>query len=156
MESCKSDIIINNSNLSTQKSNNYKPERTFELESKFLKMKNQRIKRSFTIGSGIGHRWVPNELQNQSSFFLSAFLALWERANGVIIIIIVIIGVGFGLWMGTRGWRGFGFGKKWKAAKYDLIWGAKTDFWCTRANYGFAGNSRLLDASVTFEGARFQ
>lgn len=81
LESCKSDIIINNSNLSTQKSNNYKPERTFELESKFLKMKNQRIKRSFTIGSGIGHRWVPNELQNQSSFFLSVFLALWERGQ---------------------------------------------------------------------------
>ena len=44
-------------------------------------MKNQRIKRSFTIGSGIGHRWVPNELQNQSSFFLSVFLALWERGQ---------------------------------------------------------------------------
>lgn len=34
-------------------------------------MKNQWIKRSFTIGSGIGHRWDPNELQNQSSVFLS-------------------------------------------------------------------------------------
>lgn len=119
MESCKSDIIINNSNLSTQKSNNYKPERTFELESKFLKMKNQRIKRSFTIGSGIGHRWVPNELQNQSSFFLSAFLALWERANGVIIIIIVIIGVGFGLWDGDTWMARIWF---WEKVKGGKIW----------------------------------